>query len=91
MTVASAASEQMLAKPAALFPYVLGLADDALVLGHRLSEWSGKAPMLAWAGGKDDDGTRPRGVGRRGDPAGPGRFRTGVFQAFLAILQRRMA
>ena len=25
---------------------MLGLADDALVLGHRLSEWSGKAPML---------------------------------------------
>lgn len=30
----------------ALFEYVLGLADDALVLGHRLSEWSGRAPML---------------------------------------------
>jgi ring-1,2-phenylacetyl-CoA epoxidase subunit PaaC len=29
-----------------LFSYVLGLADDALVLGHRLSEWSGRAPML---------------------------------------------
>jgi ring-1,2-phenylacetyl-CoA epoxidase subunit PaaC len=29
-----------------LFPFVLGLADDALILGHRLSEWSGKAPML---------------------------------------------
>ena len=29
-----------------LFEYVLGLADDALVLGHRLSEWSGRAPML---------------------------------------------
>jgi ring-1,2-phenylacetyl-CoA epoxidase subunit PaaC len=29
-----------------LFVYVLGLADDALVLGHRLSEWSGRAPML---------------------------------------------
>jgi ring-1,2-phenylacetyl-CoA epoxidase subunit PaaC len=25
---------------------VLGLADDALILGHRLSEWSGQAPML---------------------------------------------
>jgi ring-1,2-phenylacetyl-CoA epoxidase subunit PaaC len=25
---------------------VLGLADDALVLGHRLSEWSGQAPTL---------------------------------------------
>lgn len=29
-----------------LLAYVLGLADDALVLGHRLSEWSGQAPML---------------------------------------------
>ncbi len=25
---------------------VVGLADDALVLGHRLSEWCGKAPFL---------------------------------------------
>ena len=31
---------------AALFALTLGLADDALVLGHRLSQWSGKAPML---------------------------------------------
>jgi ring-1,2-phenylacetyl-CoA epoxidase subunit PaaC len=30
----------------ALLKYVLALADDALVLGHRLSEWSGQAPML---------------------------------------------
>ena len=29
-----------------LFKFVLALADDALVLGHRLSQWSGKAPML---------------------------------------------
>lgn len=29
-----------------LFACVLGLADDALILGHRLSEWSGEAPML---------------------------------------------
>src|SRR5262245_21548513 len=29
-----------------LFKYAIGLADDALVLGHRLSEWSGRAPML---------------------------------------------
>ena len=28
------------------FKFVLALADDALILGHRLSEWSGKAPML---------------------------------------------
>src|SRR5262245_9354229 len=31
---------------AALFNFVLSLADDALVLGHRLSEWSGRGPML---------------------------------------------
>lgn len=30
----------------ALFDYVLGLADDALVLGHRLSEWSSRGPTL---------------------------------------------
>ncbi len=30
----------------ALFDYVLELADDALVLGHRLSQWSGQGPML---------------------------------------------
>jgi ring-1,2-phenylacetyl-CoA epoxidase subunit PaaC len=29
-----------------LFPFALSLADDALVLGHRLSEWSGQAPSL---------------------------------------------
>ena len=29
-----------------LVPFALALADDALVLGHRLSEWSGKAPSL---------------------------------------------
>ena len=29
-----------------LFLYALALADDALVLGHRLSEWSNLAPML---------------------------------------------
>jgi ring-1,2-phenylacetyl-CoA epoxidase subunit PaaC len=29
-----------------LFDYVLGLADDALILGHRLSEWCGHAPLL---------------------------------------------
>ena len=26
--------------------YTLRLADDALILGHRLSEWTGRAPML---------------------------------------------
>ena len=30
----------------ALFDVCLALADDALILGHRLSEWSGHAPML---------------------------------------------
>jgi ring-1,2-phenylacetyl-CoA epoxidase subunit PaaC len=30
----------------ARFEYVLRLADDALVLGHRLSEWSSRAPTL---------------------------------------------
>jgi ring-1,2-phenylacetyl-CoA epoxidase subunit PaaC len=34
------------AQRAALFVYLVALADDALVLGHRLSEWSGRAPML---------------------------------------------
>ena len=29
-----------------LLEAVVGLADDALVLGHRLSEWCGKAPFL---------------------------------------------
>ena len=29
-----------------LFQYVLGLADDQLVLGHRLSQWTGRAPIL---------------------------------------------
>lgn len=30
----------------ALAAYALGRADDALVLGHRLSEWCGHAPMM---------------------------------------------
>lgn len=29
-----------------LFDYTLRLADTALILGHRISEWSGHAPML---------------------------------------------
>ena len=29
-----------------LFNFTLALGDDALVLGHRLSEWCGQAPML---------------------------------------------
>ena len=30
----------------ALFSGLLRLADDHLILGHRLSEWCGHAPML---------------------------------------------
>src|SRR5690348_7296242 len=30
----------------ALFLYTLRLADNALILGHRLSEWIGQAPLL---------------------------------------------
>ena len=29
-----------------LFNYILRLADNALILGHRLSEWCGHAPIL---------------------------------------------
>ena len=29
-----------------LFQFVLTLADDALILGHRLSEWAYRAPFL---------------------------------------------
>ncbi|MCU7497081.1 MAG: phenylacetate-CoA oxygenase subunit PaaC [Ignavibacteria bacterium] len=30
----------------ALFNYLLGLGDDLLILGHRLSEWCGHAPVI---------------------------------------------
>lgn len=30
----------------ALFNYILRLADDALILGHRMGEWCGKGPIL---------------------------------------------
>ena len=33
-------------KQQALFEYVLRLADDSLILGHRLSEWCGHGPIL---------------------------------------------
>ena len=29
-----------------LFNYILGIADDRLILGHRLSEWCGHAPII---------------------------------------------
>jgi ring-1,2-phenylacetyl-CoA epoxidase subunit PaaC len=32
--------------PAAGVAALIGLADDHLILGHRLSEWCGHAPML---------------------------------------------
>jgi len=32
--------------PPSFFPYLLRLADDRLVLGHRLSEWCGHGPIL---------------------------------------------
>lgn len=35
-----------LSGPSERLAYVLRLADDQLVLGHRLSEWTGHAPML---------------------------------------------
>ncbi len=40
----ASASIQVLETPLVL--YVLRRADDALILGHRLSEWCGHAPML---------------------------------------------
>lgn len=35
-----------LAKQEALFEYLVRLADDRLILGHRLSEWCGHGPIL---------------------------------------------
>ena len=29
-----------------LFEYTLHLADNSLIMGHRLSEWTGHGPML---------------------------------------------
>ena len=36
----------MSSAPSSFFPYLLRLADDRLVLGHRLSEWCGHGPIL---------------------------------------------
>src|SRR4029079_10690430 len=36
----------MTSVPSSFFPYLLRLADDRLVLGHRLSEWCGHGPIL---------------------------------------------
>jgi len=51
MTVSATAAKPLRGASAdttsgALFGYVLALADDALVLGHRLSQWAGRGPML---------------------------------------------
>jgi ring-1,2-phenylacetyl-CoA epoxidase subunit PaaC len=46
MTAARTAPRSAGADFAALLPFVLSLADDALILGHRLSQWSGQAPTL---------------------------------------------
>ena len=40
------ASTSITLSPAPLLRFILRRADDALVLGHRLSEWCGHAPML---------------------------------------------
>lgn len=37
---------QTLTKQEALFEYLIRLADDRLILGHRLSEWCGHGPIL---------------------------------------------
>jgi len=37
---------QTLTKQKALYSYLLRLADDRLILGHRLSEWCGHGPIL---------------------------------------------
>lgn len=39
-------STKTLTKQEALFEYLLRLADDRLILGHRLSEWCGHGPIL---------------------------------------------
>jgi ring-1,2-phenylacetyl-CoA epoxidase subunit PaaC len=36
----------VLCLPSSLFTYTLRLADNGLILGHRLSEWCGHAPVL---------------------------------------------
>lgn len=39
-------AEKSLTKQKAFFEYLLRLADDRLILGHRLSEWCGHGPIL---------------------------------------------
>lgn len=42
----TAAKTDTLTEPEALFEYLIRLADDRLILGHRLSEWCGHGPIL---------------------------------------------
>ncbi|MGM0547559.1 MAG: 1,2-phenylacetyl-CoA epoxidase subunit PaaC, partial [Bacteroidota bacterium] len=44
-TIMSTATKE-LTKQEALFEYLVRLADDRLILGHRLSEWCGHGPIL---------------------------------------------
>lgn len=41
-----ATAMQAVVDRAALFDFLLGMGDNALILGHRLSEWCGHAPAL---------------------------------------------
>lgn len=46
MSANLSASASATANPSVLLDYCLRIGDDALILGHRLSEWSGQAPTL---------------------------------------------
>jgi ring-1,2-phenylacetyl-CoA epoxidase subunit PaaC len=46
MTLAICEPKMSMATPSPLVTYTLRLADTALVLGHRLSQWSGHGPTL---------------------------------------------
>lgn len=41
-----ATAMQAVVDRAALFDFLLGMGDNTLILGHRLSEWCGHAPAL---------------------------------------------
>ena len=58
-----------------LVQYTLRLADDALVLGHRLSEWSGHAPMLEEDIALSNLGARPHRPGAARSMPTPARSR----------------
>jgi ring-1,2-phenylacetyl-CoA epoxidase subunit PaaC len=44
--MSTATKSKELTKQKALFEYLVRLADDRLILGHRLSEWCGHGPIL---------------------------------------------